>query len=112
MAGIALKKLIINPFLAVGAGIALVALTTFAGKKIQGINPIKMAEGGLVTGDSLVRVGEYAGARSNPEVIAPLSKLQGMLFANKSHLLLSTIVSGQDIKFILEETDRVTDNSH
>jgi hypothetical protein len=36
----------------------------------------KLAMGGLVYGDSLVNVGEYAGARSNPEVIAPLDKLK------------------------------------
>lgn len=37
------------------------------------------ASGAIVSGDTLARVGEYPGARSNPEVIAPLSKLQGML---------------------------------
>ncbi len=37
------------------------------------------ASGGIVSGPTLAYVGEYAGARNNPEVIAPLSKLQGML---------------------------------
>ena len=32
-----------------------------------------------MSGPTLAYVGEYAGARNNPEVIAPLSKLQGML---------------------------------
>lgn len=37
------------------------------------------AEGGLVYGETMARVGEYSGASSNPEVIAPLSKLESML---------------------------------
>jgi hypothetical protein len=39
----------------------------------------EFANGGLVYGDTLARVGEYPGASSNPEVIAPLSKLQSIL---------------------------------
>ncbi len=39
----------------------------------------EFAHGGLVYGDTLARVGEYPGASTNPEVIAPLSKLQGIL---------------------------------
>ena len=38
----------------------------------------KLASGGLAYGPTLAMVGEYAGAQSNPEVIAPLDKLQGM----------------------------------
>lgn len=39
----------------------------------------KFAEGGIVSGPTLGMMGEYPGASTNPEVIAPLSKLQGML---------------------------------
>lgn len=39
----------------------------------------KMADGGMVFGRTAVEVGEYAGARSNPEVIAPLSDLKSYL---------------------------------
>ncbi len=38
-----------------------------------------LAEGGVATGPTLALVGEYAGASGNPEVIAPLDKLRGML---------------------------------
>jgi len=41
--------------------------------------PPKLAAGGIAYGDTLARVGEYAGAGSNPEVIAPLDKLKNML---------------------------------
>ena len=37
------------------------------------------ANGGIVSGPTLALVGEYGGASTNPEVIAPLDKLQGML---------------------------------
>lgn len=37
------------------------------------------ADGGVVYGPTLGLVGEYAGARSNPEVIAPLNKLRDII---------------------------------
>lgn len=39
----------------------------------------KFANGGVVSGRTLAEVGEYPGASSNPEVIAPLSKLKDMI---------------------------------
>ncbi|MBR4562125.1 MAG: hypothetical protein IKO23_09440 [Bacteroidales bacterium] len=39
----------------------------------------KFADGGLVYGPTLGLMGEYGGASSNPEVIAPLSKLRALL---------------------------------
>lgn len=39
----------------------------------------EFAAGALVYGDTMARVGEYPGARSNPEVIAPLNKLKDMI---------------------------------
>ena len=39
----------------------------------------EFAKGGIVSGPTLGLMGEYAGAKSNPEVIAPLNKLQGMI---------------------------------
>ena len=38
-----------------------------------------LAEGGVASGPTLAMVGEYAGASNNPEVIAPLNKLRGIL---------------------------------
>lgn len=43
------------------------------------INAQPFASGGLVYGDTLARIGEYPGARNNPEVVAPLSDLRGIL---------------------------------
>ena len=39
----------------------------------------KFADGGIVSGPTYALVGEYAGARNNPEVIAPLDKLRSMI---------------------------------
>ena len=43
---------------------------------------IPFANGGIVSGPTSALVGEYTGARTNPEVIAPLSKLQNMMGGN------------------------------
>ena len=39
----------------------------------------KFADGGIVSGPTMGLMGEYPGAKSNPEVIAPLNKLQSMI---------------------------------
>lgn len=77
-----------NPFTAIAAGIALVALGTviknFVPSIVQGgggggKDVPEFASGGIVSGPTLGLMGEYAGAKSNPEVIAPLNRLQGMI---------------------------------
>lgn len=77
-----------NPFTAIAAGIALVALGTviknFVPSIVQGgggggKDVPEFANGGIVSGPTLGLMGEYAGAKSNPEVIAPLNRLQGMI---------------------------------
>ncbi len=42
----------------------------------------KFADGGLVYGPTVGLMGEYSGASSNPEVIAPLSKLRALIGAD------------------------------
>ena len=58
--------------IAAGFVAAMLATVTAAGVPM-------LANGGLATGPTLAMVGEYAGASGNPEVIAPLDKLRGML---------------------------------
>lgn len=43
----------------------------------------KMAAGGLAYGPSIVQVGEYPGAKTDPELISPLSKIKGMISSNQ-----------------------------
>jgi TP901 family phage tail tape measure protein len=64
----------------------------------------KFKEGGIVSGTTLGMVGEYAGARSNPEVIAPLDKLKGMLpssGATSVNVGGEFVVNGQDLVLAL-----------
>ena len=61
-----------------------------------------MADGGIVSGPSHILAGEYPGAKSNPEVIAPLSKLKGMIGGGN----LSARVSGRDLLFTSNRDSR------
>jgi hypothetical protein len=47
--------------------------------QLAAIQSEEFANGGIVYGETLATVGEYAGARNNPEVIAPLNKLKNIL---------------------------------
>lgn len=82
----AIKKALqsLNPAVAIAAGIALVALGSFAKSQAGKIGSggggaTAFANGGIVSGPTMGLVGEYPGARSNPEVIAPLNKLQNII---------------------------------
>jgi hypothetical protein len=46
---------------------------------VSGTMRTHLAKGGLAYGLTSAIIGEYAGARDNPEVVAPLNKLQGIL---------------------------------
>ena len=48
-------------------------------RNLRSLNIPKFASGGIVYGETLATVGEYAGAINNPEVIAPLDKLRDMI---------------------------------
>jgi hypothetical protein len=52
-------------------------------------------------------VGDNKNARVDPEVIAPLSKLKGMLDGGGSPYILSTRVSGADLIVIMEKARNV-----
>lgn len=70
----------------------------------------KFDSGGIVTGPTLGIMGEYAGASSNPEVIAPLDKLQGMINpGTKVEVKLAPAITydGRRLKVGLKEVDYV-----
>ena len=58
----------------IGAGFTAAMLASVTAAGIPAL-----ASGGVATGPTLALVGEYAGASSNPEVIAPLDKLRSMI---------------------------------
>ena len=83
--GVALKAFQmakLDPVLAIVAGAGLVIAGTvlkakLAPKEKGGAMPF--ANGGIVSGPTMGLVGEYPGAKTNPEVIAPLDKLKDMI---------------------------------
>jgi len=88
-----------NVAIAAGAGTAVGALFD---KAIPAF-----ANGGIVSGPTLGLMGEYAGANTNPEVIAPLDKLQSMIGQGQGSVEVFGRISGSDI---LISTDRARKN--
>ena len=67
------------------------------------------AEGGIVSGPTYALVGEYAGARNNPEVIAPLNKLRDLMpEAGGTPVVLDheVVIDGSQIKILLRNINR------
>lgn len=68
----------------------------------------KFADGGIVSGPTLGLMGEYPGSRSNPEVIAPLDKLKGMIGQGGQNINVGGEfrIQGQDLVVALQRADR------
>lgn len=62
-----------------GVGLAAGQIAAMQSLITAASNVPQFANGGIVSGRTLAEVGEYPGASSNPEVIAPLSKLKDMI---------------------------------
>ena len=117
--GITLKKIQIAfkslaPGVAIAAGIALVALGSLfkaGASKIGsgGGRATAFANGGIVSGPTMGLVGEYPGARQNPEVIAPLNKLKGMIGERRGggniNVTGEVRVDGQDLLIAIERAN-------
>ena len=106
----ALKSL--HPVVAIAAGVALIAAGTFfknQAANLSGGGATAFANGGIVSGPTLGLIGEYSGARSNPEVVAPLNKLQGMLAQSGGQNVNvggEFRIQGQDLVVALQRADR------
>lgn len=67
------------------------------------------AEGGIVSGPTSALVGEYPGAKTNPEVIAPLDKLQNMIAntgGGQMSGVLETRISGNDLVILMNKATK------
>ena len=87
--------------LAIAAGAGSIVGSLFA-KAIPAF-----ADGGIVSGPTIGLMGEYSGARTNPEVIAPLDKLKSMIGTNGGSTEVFGTISGADI---LLSSDRARKN--
>lgn len=81
-----------------------------AGKALTGLakSTTAFANGGIVSTPTLGLVGEYAGARSNPEVIAPLDKLKSMLGdrpGGNVHVTGEFGIRGNDLAVVLDRAN-------
>lgn len=64
-----------------------------------------MAKGGIVYGPRLALVGEYAGAGTNPEVVAPLNRLQQIIHGGngtKSPRVIRLVAKGRELVGVFE----------
>ena len=69
---------------------------------------LEFANGGIISGPTLGLMGEYPGARSNPEVVAPLDKLKSMIGGGQTNVTVSGgfRLDGQDLILALERANR------
>lgn len=85
-------------------------ITTMVGGVMAAFAAIpKFADGGIVSGTTLGVMGEYTGAKQNPEVIAPLNKLEGMLGARQPQQVNvggEFRIQGQDLVVALQRAER------
>lgn len=96
VAMIAFKKLLFkNPVAAAAAGVAFVAAGAILASKAKTLEAPALAQGGLAYGPTQAIVGDNQGAKIDPEVIAPLSKLKDMM--GGSQVEVFGRISGNDI---------------
>ena len=96
------------------AAFVLPALLAGAAVAVKGAfgkveKPKKFAKGGIVSTPTMGLMGEYPGARSNPEVIAPLDKLRGMIDSRSGQNVQvggSFTLKGQDLIVALQRANK------
>ena len=68
----------------------------------------KFAEGGIAYGTTLGIFGEYSGARTNPEVVAPLDRLQGLIGGAAGGMEVADVrIDGTKLHLLLRKTNRL-----
>ncbi|MAK80254.1 tape measure protein [Phenylobacterium sp.] len=111
-------KALVGRLLAAAAAAAVLAFFLSGGKGVQfflskasdifkglsgGID-LGLAKGGIVSGPTTALIGEYPGARSNPEVVAPLNKLKSMIGGGS--MQGEFVLRGQDLVIALQRAEK------
>jgi len=93
IAGMTAKEVLTKgPLGLISAAIGIAALNAFWNANVP-----EFAEGALAYGPVIGKMGEYPGAATNPEVIAPLSDLQQMLFGSGGGVkTIKLVLEGED----------------
>lgn len=90
----------------VGAALGIAAAATMAAVVFS--SPRKFAKGGIISGPTLGLMGEYSGARNNPEVVAPLDKLRTLITpaGNATGNVVFTI-HGRELRGVLMKENKL-----
>jgi hypothetical protein len=97
----------LGPFALAVAGAAGAGASVLFNTLLNKVAPPALAMGGLAYGPTMATVGDNRNARVDPEVIAPLSKLKGMLDGGGSPYILTTRVAGSDLLVIMEKARNI-----
>lgn len=108
-AALSALKTIPFPFNIAAAAAAGALASGLFNKLISSVGIPALAEGGVISSPTTALMGEYPGARSNPEIVSPESKMRDVFkgvmrnFGGMGGGALTTRISGRDILFILEQ---------
>ena len=92
-----------------GAALASGFTSTMMGE-IVAARMLALETGGLAYGPTSALIGEYAGARSNPEVVAPLNKLREIIEPSMGGEVEFKI-DGRVLRGVLRKTDNLSARS-
>lgn len=93
------------PFVGIALGAAAVAAMIATMLSVP-----KFAKGGIAYGPTLGLFGEYSGAANNPEVVAPLDRLQGLLNTNSGGGTVEFRIDHRQLRGILKKSDTYYSN--
>ena len=111
----ALFKAIVSVASQVAANVAVPPLAT----AIAALGAIQIAaiaaaplpqfgDGGIVSGPTVGLMGEYPGARNNPEVIAPLDKLKGMMGTQNINVSVTGEINSGNLQLAVLQGDKAS----
>lgn len=92
---------LLAPF-AIPIGIAAIAAGAALKNAMSKNKPTAFANGGIVSGPTMGLIGEYPGAKSNPEVVAPLDKLKDMIGGGGGGQF---VLRGQDLVLAMNRSE-------